>query len=995
MIIYYFNADFSFSERIKKFINGYDLSTDITTNEFYKINNETLLYISTISKTTLIIMFFDTRDWYNYLNTRTYKFSMTGYYFNKEFTIDYFNDFLLFTSTVSPNGGSSLSSMLLFFSYPNGTDFYMNISPYVTDSGYYQNGYNLIDYLLQNIYTIENNIFGYSRIEKVKLIEIPDEIKFYRIGNNTALISGEEINSDNILKQNKDLIKYDRNYTLDFQFMALGLKTYEDVYKQAHEKNKMSNNGYNNFPDNYNQTIYYGRVNKLTFRLCHDFCETCKEIGYSNNDQKCITCLPEYKYDYYNYFNIYSENCVPSGYYNDLTNKKIEACSSTNSKYYYNITDNNKKICFDKSKPCPDTYSFLNTTTNECLNYTPPITTIPTTIQIKPTTVLLPPTTIPTVPTTIPINPTTIIEKIPTTIPFVPTTVIKIPTTIPLILTTIPAIPTIIPKIPTTIIKIPTTIPFIPTTIPAIPTTVPKIPTTIVYNIPTTILTIQTTILKIQTTIITTIPKIEPIITTIPTTIITNEINIPTTFQRLPPTTLPNIITTLPKENTPTTIPTKITEAIHPTIYYDKCLNGTYITNLCSNITDEQLLSRLMMEIFDSYSADKAAKTYRGNNDYSLSISNTLDEMRDNNRVSFIDLGECETSLKKANHIPLDSELIIFKKQKNGVDGSDMDVQFEVYNPFNYEKLDLSVCENTTIDLYVPLQLSEELEKICENFAEQGYNPFDLGDKFYREICTPYNSENGTDVLLDDREEFFYYPLAEQMVCQNNCVFSSYSLDTKYMKCECGINKPLVTLDLKHISKENVFNSFLSTLQSTNYKVMRCYNLVFNFKIFCKNVGSILTLIFFIAYMVFMIYYCKKQIDPLKIKISKILFNEQMKKNMNDYNQFGIKKFEKVKINEKGNKSEKKTLKKKVKNPPKRQNSKKITNNTSVEIVKTTENSKINATSKTNLKKKTVISQNKSSNSHSNKNKLKKRNKVSFDSNDSSEEVTNIKKRNN
>ena len=118
-----------------------------------------------------------------------------------------------------------------------------------------------------------------------------------------------------------------------------------------------------------------------------------------------------------------------------------------------------------------------------------------------------------------------------------------------------------------------------------------------------------------------------------------------------------------------------------------------------------------------------------------------------------------------------------------------------------------------------------------------------------------------------------------------------------------------------------------------------------------------------------------------------------MKKNMNDYNQFGIKKFEKVKINEKGNKSEKKTLKKKVKNPPKRQNSKKITNNMSVEIVKTTENSKINATSKTNLKKKTVISQNKSSNSHSNKNKLKKRNKVSFDSNDSSEEVTNIKKK--
>ena len=100
LIIYYFNADFSFSERIKKYINGYNLDTDITTNEFYKIDYQNLLYISTVSKTKLIIMFFYTRDWYNYLNTRTYKFDMTGYYFNKEFSIDYFNDFLMFTSTV-------------------------------------------------------------------------------------------------------------------------------------------------------------------------------------------------------------------------------------------------------------------------------------------------------------------------------------------------------------------------------------------------------------------------------------------------------------------------------------------------------------------------------------------------------------------------------------------------------------------------------------------------------------------------------------------------------------------------------------------------------------------------------------------------------------------------------------------------------------------------------------------------------------------------------
>ena len=95
----------------------------------------------------------------------------------------------------------------------------------------------------------------------------------------------------------------------------------------------------------------------------------------------------------------------------------------------------------------------------------------------------------------------------------------------------------------------------------------------------------------------------------------------------------------------------------------------------------------------------------------------------------------------------------------------------------------MSVCDKVTIDLYVPVLLTEEEEKFYQQIIDQGYNPFDLGDKFYREICTPYNSENGTDVLLDDREEFFYYPIAEKMVCQNNCEYSSYSLDSKYMKC--------------------------------------------------------------------------------------------------------------------------------------------------------------------------------------------------------------------
>ena len=92
--------------------------------------------------------------------------------------------------------------------------------------------------------------------------------------------------------------------------------------------------------------------------------------------------------------------------------------------------------------------------------------------------------------------------------------------------------------------------------------------------------------------------------------------------------------------------------------------------------------------------------------------------------------------------------------------------------------------------------LSERQEEIYKNLVDDGYDPFDLSDKFYREICTPYTSENGTDVLLDDREEFVYSTIMNESGCLGDCEYVSYSLDTRYMKCECPVNNTYTTLDI-------------------------------------------------------------------------------------------------------------------------------------------------------------------------------------------------------
>ena len=271
---------------------------------------------------------------------------------------------------------------------------------------------------------------------------------------------------------------------------------------------------------------------------------------------------------------------------------------------------------------------------------------------------------------------------------------------------------------------------------------------------------------------------------------------------------------------------------------------------------------------------------------YAFQFTNSISQLlSEDSAFSKIDLGECERKIKESNGLDPNISLIFLKFENIGHSKKERDIQYEVYSPIDYTPLNLSVCENEKVNLNIPIKLSDELLKLIQNILDQGYDPFDENGKFYREICTPYNSENGTDVLLDDREEYIYSTIQSEMSCPSGCEMSSYSLDDKYMTCECGTNDTgIVELDVHHITAKNVKDSFLSTLKNSNYKVMRCYNLVFNFKIFCHNYGSIITLIFFIIYVLFMIYYIIKDISPLKVSISKLLFEEQQRKNVDNPN---------------------------------------------------------------------------------------------------------------
>ena len=180
-------------------------------------------------------------------------------------------------------------------------------------------------------------------MEQIRIVSIPEQIIFYKgkDDNKVEISNGEivNINTEYSLYQIKTSMKYDGYYDLYYQGMAKELE-FTNFYSKAHFVETQGNSVYSDYEDDFKQNIFYGRTNKLSFRLCYEFCKDCYEIGGSINDQRCESCLPEYSYDYWNYFNkTYSSNCVPSNYMNDIENNQIVPCDSAHPfKSYHNKT---------------------------------------------------------------------------------------------------------------------------------------------------------------------------------------------------------------------------------------------------------------------------------------------------------------------------------------------------------------------------------------------------------------------------------------------------------------------------------------------------------------------------------------------------------------------------------------------------------------------------------------------------------------------------------
>ena len=292
--------------------------------------------------------------------------------------------------------------------------------------------------------------------------------------------------------------------------------------------------------------------------------------------------------------------------------------------------------------------------------------------------------------------------------------------------------------------------------------------------------------------------------------------------------------------------------------FYERIINGGYISNYDCGVD-------LKVSNANGYSAQITT------------IENELNSLKEysNNNFSIIDFKDCAYLLRNQNKFDSNSNLVIFKYENDNQvsNGNEKSIQYEVYLPNSNTKLDLSVCKNAIIDIYVPIELDEKTQKLYDSMREQGYNLFDKNDKFYHDICTPYKSVDGTDVILLDRLNIYEQ---NKLECQENCEYSEYLPKSKYLKCECNVTNEerINTKEPEKITAKSVSKSFYNVLKNSNYKVLRCYNLVFRKVTIKENVGSILSNIYFIGYLIAFAIFCYTKGKYLKDEIDKLLKEE-------------------------------------------------------------------------------------------------------------------------
>ncbi len=316
-----------------------------------------------------------------------------------------------------------------------------------------------------------------------------------------------------------------------------------------------------------------------------------------------------------------------------------------------------------------------------------------------------------------------------------------------------------------------------------------------------------------------------------------------------------------------------------------------------NNIKDSEL-SKIIKEGLKNLISNSSIilVEYNNNNSYYMiydtSLSDSyINKINNNNNLSSINLGECQSKLESLFSTPL----IIIKNDEINSSNLKSKTSFLIFDS-NYNQIDYNYyCSDLKIVISYPIKNTNQFNyDNAYSLYLNGYDVFDSKNKFFNDICSTYSSKNGNDVNLKDRQNDYYQ---EVNFC-DECTYSSFDYGNNNVNCICTITNN--NNETKKELLKDLKTQFKTMFISETFYVIKCYKLIYNWSYFKKNYGCWILLVLLIIHIILCIYFF---IDNLKnirkaLNLNSNVYNEIcINENKNeDNNQFLEVKNKHIKI---------------------------------------------------------------------------------------------------
>ena len=242
-----------------------------------------------------------------------------------------------------------------------------------------------------------------------------------------------------------------------------------------------------------------------------------------------------------------------------------------------------------------------------------------------------------------------------------------------------------------------------------------------------------------------------------------------------------------------------------------------------------------------------------------------INKIANDSILSTVNLNDCDKFLKEYYSIPDNEDIIMIKID---IYLNNTYVNYAKYFLYDYDgnELNISLCPNI-MKMNIPIlnKIFFQNEEVIY-FYKQGIDLFNPKIPFFNDLCFPYKSKKGTDIIIKDRRKYFFI---NESFCNEDCEISKVDLDNFIIICDCEGSKQK--------TKDKIELDFIFSLPIKQNSFLKSANTVIKcpiqaLKYFSTNYGYLILLtMIFIQIILFIIYLFNGKISIIKHQIKAFL----------------------------------------------------------------------------------------------------------------------------